>query len=65
VECEALITVAPSGVVTHVDITKSSGYTEIDASVEAALREYLFSRGDGRADTVGTVKFHFRLERLD
>ena len=42
IEGEARISVAPSGVVTRVEITRSSGYIEIDASVEAALRDYLF-----------------------
>ncbi|MGA2977674.1 MAG: TonB family protein [Spirochaetia bacterium] len=65
IEGEARITVAPSGVVTRVDITRSSGYTEIDASVEAALRDYLFSRVDGQGDAVGTVRFRFRLEKQD
>jgi TonB family protein len=65
VEGEARITVAPSGIVTRVEITRSSGYIEIDASVEAALRDYLFSRVDGRDDSKGTVKFRFRLEKQD
>ena len=65
VEGEARITVAPSGIVTRVEITRSSGYIEIDASVEAALRDYLFSRVDGRDDSAGTVKFRFRLEKQD
>jgi TonB family protein len=65
VECEARITVAPSGGVTRVEITRSSGYTEIDAGVEAALRDYLFSRADGSTETVGTVRFRFRLEKTD
>jgi TonB family protein len=65
IEGEARITVAPSGTVTRVEITRSSGYIEIDASVEAALRDYLFSRVDGTADTVGTVQFRFRLEKQD
>jgi TonB family protein len=65
VECQARITVSSSGKVTHVEIVRSSGYIEIDASVEAALRDYLFSRVDGRKDAVGTVRFHFRLERQD
>ena len=63
VECTARITVSPTGAVTRVEITRSSGYTEIDASVEAALREYLFSQVDGRKDEVGTVRFRFRLEK--
>jgi len=53
------------GQVTRVEITRSSGYIEIDASVEAALRDYLFSRVDGRVDSTGTVKFRFRLEKQD
>jgi outer membrane biosynthesis protein TonB len=65
IEGEARITVAPSGIVSRVEITRSSGYIEIDASVEAALRDYLFSRVDGRIDTVGTVHFRFRLEKQD
>ena len=65
VECEARITVAASGVVSRVEITRSSGYIEIDASVEAALRDYLFSRINERKDTVGTIRFRFRLERQD
>jgi outer membrane biosynthesis protein TonB len=65
VEGEARISVAPSGIVTRVEITRSSGYIEIDASVEAALRDYLFSRVDGRVDSTGTVKFRFRLEKQD
>ena len=63
VECTARITVSPMGAVTRVEITRSSGYTGIDASVEAALREYLFSQVDGRKDEVGTVRFRFRLEK--
>ena len=65
IEGEASITVAPSGAVTRVEITRSSGYIEIDASVEEALRGYLFSRVDGRADSIGTVQFRFRLEKQD
>jgi len=65
VELEARITVAPSGMVTRVEITRSSGYIEIDASVEAALRGYLFSQVYGRDDSAGTVKFRFRLEKQD
>jgi TonB family protein len=63
VECEARILVSPSGAVTRVEITRSSGYIEIDASVEAALRDYLFSRANERKDAVGTIRFRFRLER--
>ncbi len=65
IEGEARIAVAPSGIVTRVEITRSSGYIEIDASIEAALRDYLFTRVEGRIDTVGTVHFRFRLEKQD
>lgn len=65
VEGEARITVSPLGNVTRVEITRSSGYIEIDASVEAALRDYLFAQVNGRSDTVGTVRFRFRLEKTD
>jgi TonB family protein len=65
IEGEARITVAASGAVVRVEITRSSGYIEIDASVEAALRDYLFSRADGRENAIGTVRFRFRLEKLD
>ncbi len=65
IEGEARISVAPSGIVTRVEITRSSGYIEIDASVEAALRDYLYSPVDGRIETVGTVHFRFRLEKQD
>jgi len=65
VECVARISVSPSGTVTRVDIIKSSGYTEIDASIEGALRDYLFSKVEGRQNTMGTVSFRFRLERRD
>lgn len=65
VEVEARITVSPAGRVTRVEITRSSGYDKVDASVEVALFDYLFSRVDGRSDTVGTVTFRFRLEKQD
>jgi TonB family protein len=65
IELEARISVAPSGIVTRVEITRSSGYIEIDASVEAALRDYLYSRVDGRTETAGTIRFRFRLEKQD
>ncbi len=65
VEGEARITVAPSGAVLRVEITRSTGYIEIDASVEAALRDFLFSPVNGRGNALGTVKFRFRLEKTD
>ncbi len=65
IEGEARIVVAPSGIVTRVEITRSSGYIEVDASVQTALRDYLFSRVDGKTDAVGTVRFRYRLEKQD
>jgi TonB family protein len=65
IEGEARITVAPSGSVTRVEMTRGTGYSEIDAVIEAALRDYLFSRVDGKGDAMGTVRFRFRLERRD
>ncbi len=64
-ECEARITVSPFGTVVYVEITRSSGYTEIDASVESALRGYLFTRDYGfdRKNAVGNVRIRFRLEK--
>ena len=65
VECTARITVSPTGAVTRVEITRSSGYTEVDTGVEAALREFLFSRVEGGNEAVGTITFRFRLEKRD
>jgi TonB family protein len=66
-ECEARITVTPLGTVSKVEITKASGYTEIDASVVAALWGYLFSRDYGveKKSAVAVMRFRFRLETLD
>jgi len=63
--CTPRVTVSPAGAVTRVEITGSSGYTEIDARVEAALREFLFSREEGGNDAVGTITFRYRLEKRD
>ncbi len=65
VECEARITVNPQGMVSNVEITRKSGYTEIDAAVTAALRGYVFTRDPQNKSAIGTVKFRFRLERFD
>jgi outer membrane biosynthesis protein TonB len=66
-DCAARITVTPLGMVVKVEIIQSSGYTEIDTRVEAALRGYLFSReyGPDKKNTIGIVRFRFRLEKLD
>jgi protein TonB len=63
-ECVARITVNPAGTVTRVDIVQSSGYSQIDASIAAALRGWQFARAADRTDTA-TVTFLFRLERRD
>jgi TonB family protein len=65
VEGEARITVDPSGRVTRVEITRGTGYSEADAVIEAALRDYLFSRVDGTGEEAGRVPFRFRLEKRD
>ncbi|OHD73507.1 MAG: hypothetical protein A2177_03625 [Spirochaetes bacterium RBG_13_68_11] len=64
-EVVALITVSPFGQVIDVDITRRSGYTEIDAAVETALRQWIFSRSEGKQNAVGTVSYRFPLERRD
>jgi outer membrane biosynthesis protein TonB len=66
-DCDARITVSALGTVTKVEIVKSSGYIEIDAIVQSTLRGYVFSRNydSGKKETVGIVKFRFRLGKLD
>jgi TonB family protein len=62
---DARITVTPLGAVVDVEITRSSGYTEIDAAVETALRQWIFSRSEGKQNALGTVSYRFPLERRD
>jgi protein TonB len=64
-EVVARITVTPLGVVIDVEITRGSGYTEIDAAVETALRQWLFSRSEGKQNALGTVSYRFPLEKRD
>ena len=64
-ECGARIGVSAEGAVAPVEITRRSVYTEVDASVEAARRECLFSRVDEVRNAVGAIKFRFRLEKRD
>jgi TonB family protein len=64
-EVEARITVTPLGAVVDVEITRGSGYTEIDAAVETALRQWIFSRSEGKRNAVGTVSYRFPLEKRD
>ena len=66
-DCHARITVSALGTVTKVEIVKSSGYTEIDASVQSALSGYVFSRNydSEKKEAIGMVRFRFRLEKLD
>ena len=63
-ECVARITITPSGTVSRVEIVRSSGYPEIDASVAAALRGWLYARADGLT-SVATISYPFRLRKLD
>jgi TonB family protein len=62
---EARITVSPLGAVIDVEITRSSGYTEIDESVSTALWQWLFPRIEGRQNQIGTISFSFPLEKRD
>jgi TonB family protein len=64
-EVGARITVTPLGAVVDVEITRGSGYTEIDAAVETALRQWIFSRSEGKQNALGTVSYRFPLERRD
>jgi protein TonB len=64
-EVGARITVSPLGAVVDVEITRGSGYTEIDAAVETALRQWIFSRSEGKQNAIGTVYYRFPLERRD
>lgn len=59
------ITVTPLGAVVDVEITRGSGYTQVDAAVETALRQWIFSRSDGKQNAVGTVTYRFPLEKRD
>ncbi|MCX7031417.1 MAG: TonB family protein [Spirochaetes bacterium] len=64
-EVGARITVTPLGAVVDVEITLGSGYTEIDAAVETALRQWIFSRSEGKQNAIGTVSYRFPLEKRD
>jgi TonB family protein len=64
-EVGARITVTPLGAVIDVEIIQSSGYTEIDAAVQTALRQWFFSRGAGKQNAIGTVTYRFPLEKRD
>jgi TonB family protein len=64
-EVVARITVSPLGQVIDVEITRSSGYTEIDAAVELALRQCLYARIEGKQNQIGTVYYRFPLEKRD
>lgn len=65
VDVEAAFTVAPSGQVIRVEITRSSGYTLVDRAVERALLNYLFEQSASGERDRGVIKFMFRLERTD
>jgi TonB family protein len=64
-EVVARITVSPLGQVIDVEITRGSGYTEIDAAVELALRQCLYARIEGKQNQIGTVYYRFPLEKRD
>lgn len=65
VDVGAKIAVSPAGHVTTVHITRSSGYAEVDNSVERALRGYLFEKSQNDDNDIGVVTFHFRLEKQE
>jgi TonB family protein len=64
-EVVARITVSPLGQVIDVEITRGSGYIEIDAAVESALRQCLYTRIEGKQNQIGTVYYRFPLEKRD
>lgn len=63
-ECVARISVTPAGTVSRVEIVHSSGYPEIDASVAAALRSWLFAKSDGQSVTA-EISYPLRLRVRD
>ncbi len=64
-EVVARITVSPLGQVIDVEITRGSGYIDIDAAVESALRQSLYTRREGKQNQIGTVYYRFPLEKRD
>jgi TonB family protein len=65
VDVQATFTVAPSGQVTQVEITRSSGYASVDRAVVRALMNYLFEASDTDAADIGEQQFSYRLERTN
>jgi TonB family protein len=63
VDVEAAFAVAPSGQVTRVEITRSSGFASVDRSVEQAMYNTLFEASSGEEEDQGRISLHFRLER--
>jgi TonB family protein len=63
VDVEAVFAVAPSGQVTRVEITRSSGFASVDRSVEQAMYNTLFEISSAQEEDQGHISFHFRLER--
>jgi TonB family protein len=61
VDVEAAFIVAPSGQVTRIEITRSSGFASVDREVEQALRDALFA--ESSQEDSGRIQFRFRLER--
>ena len=62
-DVEADFVVAPSGLVSGVRITRSSGFASVDREVEQALRNALFAESS-REDS-GRIQIRFRLERKE
>ena len=62
---EATFKVAPSGPVTQVEMTRSSGYSTVDRAVERALVNYLVEASATDDEDTGRIRFRFRLERLN
>jgi len=63
VDVEAAFAVAPSGQVTRVEITRSSGFASVDRSVEQAMYNTLFEVSSGQEEDQGRISLHFLLER--
>ena len=65
VECQARITVSPSGGLLTWKLSAAQAILRLMPVSRQPSVTDLFSRVDGRKYEVETVRFHFRLERLD
>lgn len=61
----ARVTVSPLGAVVDVEITRSSGYTDIDVDVQRALRQSFVARIEGKQNQTFMVYFSFPQRRPD